>query len=33
MACISISAALAAVGVYDLQTWLEQWDHNRHVED
>jgi hypothetical protein len=33
MACISISAPLAALGVYHLQEWLEQWDYNRHVED
>jgi len=33
MTCISISAPLAALGVYNLQTWLEQWDHNRHAQD
>jgi hypothetical protein len=33
MLCISISAPLAALGVYDLQTRLERWDHNRHAED
>jgi hypothetical protein len=33
MACISISAPLAAVGLYDLQAHLERWDHNRHAED
>jgi hypothetical protein len=33
MLCISISAPLAALGVYDLQTHLERWDHNRHAED
>ena len=31
--CISIGAPLAAVGLYDLQTRLERWDYNRHVED
>jgi hypothetical protein len=25
--------ALIAVGVYNLQTWLERWDHQRHLED
>jgi hypothetical protein len=31
--CVSIGAPLAALGVYDLQTRLERWDYNRHVED
>jgi hypothetical protein len=26
-------AALTAVGVHDLQAWLERWDHDRHVQD
>jgi hypothetical protein len=25
--------ALFAVGVYDLQLWLERWDHARHCND
>ena len=29
----AVLAALAATGVYDLQVWLERWDHNRHLED
>ena len=33
MVCISISAPLAALGLYDLQARLERWDHNRHAED
>jgi hypothetical protein len=30
---ICIGAPLAALGLYDLQTRLERWDHNRHSED
>jgi hypothetical protein len=33
MLCISIGAPLAAVGLYDLQVRLEQWDYERHAED
>jgi hypothetical protein len=29
----SIGSALVAVGFYNLQLRLEQWDHNRHAED
>ena len=29
----AVLAALAAIGVYDLQVGLEHWDHNRHLED
>jgi hypothetical protein len=29
----AVLAAMAAMGVYDLQLWLEAWDHNRHLED
>ena len=25
--------ALFAVGVHDLQLWLERWDHARHLND
>jgi hypothetical protein len=28
-----LSLALFAVGVYDLQSWLERWDHKRHLND
>jgi hypothetical protein len=31
--CVSLGTPLAALGLYDLQTWLEQWDHNRHADD
>ena len=27
------SLALFAVGVHDLQSWLERWDHERHFND
>jgi len=30
---IAVSLALFAVGVYDLQLWLERWDHGRHIND
>jgi hypothetical protein len=25
--------AFAAIGLHDLQSWLERWDHDRHFED
>ena len=25
--------AVAAICVYNLQSWLERWDHDRHFED
>jgi hypothetical protein len=28
-----VSLALFAVGVHDLQSWLERWDHERHFND
>jgi hypothetical protein len=31
--CMSVATPLAALGLYDLQTWLERWDHNRHADD
>ena len=27
------SLALFALGVHDLQSWLERWDHRRHFND
>jgi hypothetical protein len=33
MICIAIGTPLAALGLYDLQTRLERWDHNRHLDD
>ena len=24
---------IAVLGVYDLQRWLERWDHDRHLSD
>jgi hypothetical protein len=29
----SLLLALAAIGLHDLQSWLERWDHNRHFEE
>ncbi len=28
-----VSLALFALGVHDLQSWLERWDHRRHCND
>jgi hypothetical protein len=25
--------AFAAIGLHNLQSWLERWDHDRHFED
>jgi hypothetical protein len=30
---IVLSLALSAVGVHNLQLWLERWDHQRHFND
>ena len=30
---IVVSLALFAVGVHDLQSWLERWDRDRHFSD
>jgi hypothetical protein len=30
---IVVSVALFAVGVHDLQSWLERRDHERHFND
>jgi len=28
-----VSLAVFSFGVYDLQAWLERWDHERHFND
>jgi hypothetical protein len=33
MICMSVGVPLAALGLFDLQARLEQWDSNRHAED
>jgi hypothetical protein len=33
VACLSLGAPLAGMGLHDLQAWLEQWDQQRHAED
>jgi hypothetical protein len=33
MICMSVGTPLAALGLYDLQARLEQWDYNRHADD
>jgi hypothetical protein len=30
---ILVPLALFAVGVHNLQLWLERWDHERHLND
>jgi len=30
---IAVSLALFAVGMHDLQLWLERWDCGRHFND
>jgi hypothetical protein len=29
----AVPVVVAALGVYDLQRWLERWDHDRHLLD
>lgn len=31
--CASVLIVLAGTGLYKLQSWLENWDHNRHLQD
>jgi hypothetical protein len=31
--CISITALISAIGLYNLQVRLERWDYDRHAED
>jgi len=33
MGCLSLGAPLAGLGLYELQAWLERWDHRRRAED
>ena len=33
MICMSVGTPFAALGLYDLQIRLEQWDHRRHADD
>jgi hypothetical protein len=33
VACVSIATSLVAVGLHDLQAWLERWDYDRHAQD
>lgn len=30
---VSIGVPLTAVGLHDLQAWLERWAYERHAED
>ena len=29
----AVLVSVAAVGVYNLQVWMERWDRNRHLND
>ena len=33
MICMSVGTPLVALGLYELQARLEQWDYDRHAED
>lgn len=33
MVSVALGVPLVAIGLYDLQVRLEQWDHDRHAED
>ena len=28
-----VAMALMAVGLHDMQAWLERWDYDRHAQD
>jgi hypothetical protein len=30
---VLVSLTLFGFGVHDLQSWLERWDHRRHLND
>ncbi len=30
---VGLAVPLVALGLYDLQTRLERWDHDRHADD
>jgi hypothetical protein len=29
----AVTAVSIAIGIHDIQAWLERWDHNRHLWD
>jgi hypothetical protein len=31
--CSAALLAAAAIAVYNLESWLERWDYERHLED
>ena len=31
--CMSVTAPVVAIGVYNLQLRLERWDYERHADD
>jgi hypothetical protein len=33
VAGLTVTAALVAIAIYDLQHRLEQWDYRKHAED
>ena len=30
---LTAGTSLAAVGLHELQAWLERWDYDRHAQD
>lgn len=30
---VVVSAMASAIAVYELQTWLERWEYERHAQD
>ena len=30
---LTVGMALMAVGLYEMQAWLERWDYDRHAQD
>ncbi len=33
VACMSVTAPVAAIGLHSLQMRLERWDYDRHADD
>jgi len=31
--CSAAFLGVIAIGVHNLESWLERWDYNRHLED
>ena len=33
LVCLALSTLFAALGLHDLQEWLEHWDYDRHAQE